>query len=157
MSNANLKNIFLSPTSIAIVGACRKPRVGKAIFLNILNGYKGKVYPITPTSSSVFGLRAYKSVLDIDEDINLAVVATPSKIVPSIMEEIGKKKIKATIIVSAGFKEVDESGAKLEQDNSRYREAVQNPDNRAELPWNNEPDRTKSSESHIFKNYSKTW
>ena len=156
MSNANLKNIFLSPTSIAIVGASEKPGVGKAIFLNILNGYKGKVYPITPTSSSVFGLRAYKSVLDIDEGIDLAVVATPSKIVPSIMEEIGKKKIKATIIVSAGFKEVDESGAKLEQaiqDIGKHR----NPDNRAELPWNNELDRTKSSESHIFKNYSKTW
>ncbi|MER5174965.1 MAG: acetate--CoA ligase family protein [Candidatus Nitrosocosmicus sp.] len=115
MSTANLKNIFLSPTSIAIVGASEKPGVGNAIFLNILNGYKGKVYPITPSSSSVFGIKAYKSVMDINEDIDLVVVATPSKIVPSVMEEIGKKKIKATIIVSAGFKEVDEAGAKLEQ------------------------------------------
>ncbi len=115
MSTENLKNIFLSPTSIAIVGASEKPGVGKAIFLNILNGYKGKIYPISPTSSSIFGIKAYKSVLDIDQDIDLAVVATPSKIVPSVMEEIGKKKIKASIIVSAGFKEVDESGAKLEQ------------------------------------------
>lgn len=115
LSTANLKNIFLSPTSIAIVGASEKPGVGNAIFLNILNGYKGKVYPITPSSSSVFGIKAYKSVMDINEDIDLVVVATPSKIVPSVMEEIGKKKIKATIIVSAGFKEVDEAGAKLEQ------------------------------------------
>jgi 4-hydroxybutyrate---CoA ligase (ADP-forming) len=115
LSTENLKNIFLSPTSIAIVGASEKPGVGKAIFLNILNGYKGKIYPISPTSSSIFGIKAYKSVLDIDQDIDLAVVATPSKIVPSVMEEIGKKKIKASIIVSAGFKEVDESGAKLEQ------------------------------------------
>jgi 4-hydroxybutyrate---CoA ligase (ADP-forming) len=115
LSTTNLKNIFLSPTSIAIVGASEKPGVGKAIFLNILNGYKGKIYPISPTSSSIFGIKAYKSVLDIDQDIDLAVVATPSKIVPSVMEEIGKKKIKASIIVSAGFKEVDESGAKLEQ------------------------------------------
>ncbi len=115
MITENIKNIFLSPTSIAIVGASEKPGVGKAIFLNILNGYKGKIYPITPSSSSVFGIKAYKSVLDIPEDIDLAVVATPSKIVPSVMEEIGKKKIKASIIVSAGFKEVDESGAKLEQ------------------------------------------
>jgi 4-hydroxybutyrate---CoA ligase (ADP-forming) len=115
LSTENLKNIFLSPISIAIVGASEKPGVGKAIFLNILNGYKGKIYPISPTSSSIFGIKAYKSVLDIDQDIDLAVVATPSKIVPSVMEEIGKKKIKASIIVSAGFKEVDESGAKLEQ------------------------------------------
>ncbi|MBA3977256.1 MAG: acetate--CoA ligase family protein [Nitrosopumilus sp.] len=110
-----MKNIFLSPSSIAIIGASEKPGVGKAIFLNILNGYRGKIFPITPSSSSVFGIKAYKSVLDIPEDVDLAVVATPSKIVPSVMEEIGKKKIKASIIVSAGFKEVDESGAKLEQ------------------------------------------
>ncbi len=115
MSTDNIKNIFLSPSSIAVIGASEKPGVGKAIFLNILNGYRGKIFPITPSSSSVFGIKAYKSVLDIPEDIDLAVVATPSKIVPSVMEEIGKKKIKASIIVSAGFKEVDESGAKLEQ------------------------------------------
>jgi len=115
LSTENIKNIFLSPSSIAIIGASEKPGVGKAIFLNILNGYRGKIYPITPSSSSVFGIKAYKSVLDIPEDVDLAVVATPSKIVPSVMEEIGKKKIKASIIVSAGFKEVDESGAKLEQ------------------------------------------
>jgi len=115
LSTDNIKNIFLSPSSIAIIGASEKPGVGKAIFLNILNGYRGKIFPITPSSSSVFGIKAYKSVLDIPEDVDLAVVATPSKIVPSVMEEIGKKKIKASIIVSAGFKEVDESGAKLEQ------------------------------------------
>ena len=115
MSTENIKDIFLSPTSIAIVGASERPGVGKAIFLNIKNGYNGKIYPITPTSPSVFGIKAYKSVLDVVDDIDLAVVATPSKIVPSVMEEIGKKKIKASIIVSAGFREVDESGAKLEE------------------------------------------
>ena len=115
MSTENIKDVFLSPTSIAIVGASERPGVGKAIFLNIKNGYNGKIYPITPTSPSVFGIKAYKSVLDVGDDIDLAVVATPSKIVPSVMEEIGKKKIKASIIVSAGFREVDESGAKLEE------------------------------------------
>ncbi|MDF0681387.1 MAG: hypothetical protein P0116_10530 [Candidatus Nitrosocosmicus sp.] len=44
MSNENLKNIFLSPSSIAVIGASEKPGVGKAIFSNILNGYKGKIY-----------------------------------------------------------------------------------------------------------------
>ena len=115
LSTENIKDIFLSPTSIAIVGASERPGVGKAIFLNIKNGYNGKIYPVTPTSPSVFGIKAYKSVLDVVDDIDLAVVATPSKIVPSVMEEIGKKKIKASIIVSAGFREVDESGAKLEE------------------------------------------
>jgi acyl-CoA synthetase (NDP forming) len=122
LSAVNLKNIFLSPTSIAIIGASEKPGVGKAIFSNIINGYKGKIFPITPSSSSVFGIKAYKSILDVEEEIDLAVVATPSKIVPSVMEEIGKKKIKASIIVSAGFKEVDETRA----NSWRHRKAIRN-------------------------------
>src|SRR3954468_9538857 len=105
-SSADSKNVFLSPQSIAVIGASEKPGVGKAIFSNIVNGYKGKIYPITPSNPTVFGINAFKSVIDISEDIDLAVIATPNKIIPQIMEEIGKKKIKGVIIVSAGFKEV---------------------------------------------------
>src|SRR5918994_521858 len=108
------KNIFFNPNSIAVIGASERPGVGKAIFSNIINGYKGKIYPITPSNQTVFGITAFKSVLDISENIDLVVIATPNKIVPQVMEEIGKKKIKGVIIVSAGFKEVDESGAQLE-------------------------------------------
>src|SRR5215213_3468966 len=111
----DLKNIFLNPQSIAVIGASEKPGIGKAIFSNIINGYKGKIYPITPSNPTVFGINAFKSVIDVSEDIDLAVIATPNKIVPQVMEEIGKKKIKGVIIVSAGFKEVDESGARLEK------------------------------------------
>jgi 4-hydroxybutyryl-CoA synthetase (ADP-forming) len=116
MSSADSKNkMFVSPRSIAIIGASEKPGVGRAIYSNIINGYKGKIYPISPTSSFVLGFKAYKSVLDVPEEIDLAVIATPNKIVPAIMEEVGKKKIKGVIIVSAGFKEVDEQGANLER------------------------------------------
>src|SRR5215207_1398413 len=85
------KGNFLAPQSIAVIGASEKPGVGKAIFSNIINGYKGKIYPITPSNPTVFGLKAYKSVLDIPEEVDLAVVATPNKIVPAVMEEVGKK------------------------------------------------------------------
>src|SRR5215213_3269428 len=115
-SSNDSKDIFLSPRSIAVIGASEKQGVGKAIFSNIKNGYKGKIYPITPSNPTIFGLQAYKSVLDVSEDIDLAIVATPNKIVPSVMEEIGKKKIKGAIIVSAGFKEVDDQGRKLEEE-----------------------------------------
>jgi 4-hydroxybutyrate---CoA ligase (ADP-forming) len=110
------KRIFLAPRSIAVIGASEKPGVGRAIFSNIINGYKGKIYPITPSNPTVFGIDAYKSVLEVPDDIDLAVVATPNRTIPSVMEEIGRKKIKGTIIVSAGFKEVDEYGAKLEKE-----------------------------------------
>lgn len=115
-SASQSKGNFLAPRSIAVIGASEKPGVGKAIFSNIMNGYKGKIYPITPSNPTVFGLEAYKSVLDIKEEIDLAVVATPNKIVPAVMEEVGKKKIRGAIIVSAGFKEADEHGARLERE-----------------------------------------
>ena len=115
LSSTDSKSVFLSPRSIAVIGASEKPGVGRAIFSNIINGYKGKVYPITPSSPTVFGISAYKSVLDVPESIDLAVVATPNRIIPTVMDELGRKNIKGTIIVSAGFKEVDEQGAKLEK------------------------------------------
>lgn len=112
MSNS----IFFSPKSIAIIGASEKPGVGKTIFYNIAKHFKGKIYPVTPTNPTVGGLTAYKNVLDIPDSIDLAVVAAPSKFTPPVMEEVGKKGIKGAIIVSAGFKEVDEAGAKLERE-----------------------------------------
>ena len=110
------KRIFLAPRSIAVIGASEKPGVGRAIFSNIINGYKGKIYPVTPSNPTVFGINAYKSVLDVPDDIDLAVVATPNRTIPAVMEEIGKKQIKGTIVVSAGFKEVNEDGANLEKE-----------------------------------------
>jgi 4-hydroxybutyryl-CoA synthetase (ADP-forming) len=112
MSNS----IFFSPKSIAIIGASEKPGVGKTIFYNIAKHFKGEIYPVTPSNPTVGGLTAYKNVLDIPDSIDLAVVAAPSKFTPSVMEEVGKKGIKGAIIVSAGFKEVDEAGAKLERE-----------------------------------------
>lgn len=109
-------SLFLSPKSIAIVGASDKEgSVGRAITSNILKGYTGKIFPISPTRETVFDKKAYKSVLDVPEEIDLAVVVTKNDIVPLILEECGKKGIKGAIIITAGFKEVDEEGAKLEQ------------------------------------------
>jgi 4-hydroxybutyryl-CoA synthetase (ADP-forming) len=112
MSNS----IFFSPNSIAVIGASEKPGVGKTIFNNIARHFKGKIYPVTPSNPTVGGLTAYKSVVDIPENVDLAVVAAPSRFTPAVMEEVGKKGIKGAIIVSAGFKEVDEAGAKLEKE-----------------------------------------
>jgi 4-hydroxybutyrate---CoA ligase (ADP-forming) len=116
MADKGSQKVFLSPSSIAVIGASEKPGVGRAIFSNIKKGYGGKIYPVTPSNPTVFDLKAYKSVLDIPDDIDLAVVATPNKTVPSVMEEVGKKKIRGAIIVTAGFKEVDSDGAKLEKE-----------------------------------------
>ncbi len=110
------ESVFLSPTSIAIIGASDKEgSVGRAITSNIMKGYKGTIYPISPTRDTVFDKKAYKTVLDVSEQIDLAVIITKNTIVSTVLEECGKKGIKGAIVITAGFKEVDEEGAKLEQ------------------------------------------
>ncbi len=107
---------FLSPKSIAIIGASdKRGSVGRTITSNIMNGFKGTVFPISPSRPTVFYKKAYKSVLDVPKPIDLAVIVIKNTIVPDVLEECGKKKIKGAIIITAGFKEVDEEGAKLEQ------------------------------------------
>jgi len=110
------ESVFLSPKSIAIIGASdKRGSVGRTITSNIMNGFKGTVFPISPSRPQVFYKKAYKTVLDVPKPIDLAVIVTKNTIVPSVLEECGKKKIKGVIIITAGFKEVDEEGAKLEQ------------------------------------------
>ena len=106
---------FLSPTTIAVIGASdKKGSVGATITSNIMNGFKGQVYPISPTRETVFDKKAYKSVVDVPVTVDLAVIVIRNTLVATVLEECGKKGIKAAIIITAGFKEVDEEGAARE-------------------------------------------
>jgi len=115
-SQGALDSLF-SPKSIAVIGASnRQGSVGRAAFSNILlNEYTGTVYPVNPKEHSISGVRAYPSVLDLPETIDLAVVIVPAPVVPSVVEESGKKGAKGLVIISAGFKEVGIDGAQLER------------------------------------------
>jgi len=109
---------FFKPTSIAIIGASREPgKVGHEILRNILeSGFKGKVFPINPKAEEIFGLKCYPSVLNVPREIDLGVIVVPATIVPMVVEEAGKKGIKALIIISAGFREAGGEGTKLEDE-----------------------------------------
>lgn len=107
---------FLSPRTIAVIGASDKAgSVGATITSNILSGFRGRVYPISPTRGKVFGKKAYKSVLDMPARADLAVVVIRNTLVAPVLEECGQKGIKSAIIITAGFKEVDERGAAMER------------------------------------------
>jgi len=111
-----VESVFLSPKSIAIIGASdKRGSVGATITSNIMNGFKGTVFPVSPTRPTVFYKTAYKSVLDIPKPVDLAVIVINNLLVADVLEECGKKKVKGVIIITAGFKEVDEEGAKREQ------------------------------------------
>src|SRR5512136_2409953 len=111
-----LKSIF-TPRSVAVIGASAKSQsLGRAVFANLLfAGYSGCVYPINTKAKSVLGVRAYPSVLDVPDEVDLAVVLDPAGFVPQVLKDAGKKGCKGAIVISAGFKEVGGTGVELEK------------------------------------------
>jgi len=109
---------FMKPTSVAVIGASAKEEsVGYAVFSNILKtGFKGIVYPVNPSTRSILSVRAYPSILDIPDPVDLAIICIPSKFVPQSVIECGKKGVKGVVVISAGFKETGSEGARLEED-----------------------------------------
>jgi acetate---CoA ligase (ADP-forming) len=90
-----LQSIF-APRSVAVVGASTRPdSVGRAAFSNILlHGYTGVVYPVNPKAMSILAVKAYPSVLEIPEEVDLAVIVVPSVIIPTVLEEGGQRGIR---------------------------------------------------------------
>jgi len=109
-------NSLFSPYSIAMFGASdREQSVGEIVFRNLRDaGYQGKLYPVNPKYSEVQGIKAYPSLKEIDEPIDLAVVATPAKTIPDIVEACAEHGVRMMIILSAGFREAGPEGSRLE-------------------------------------------
>ena len=108
---------IFSPRSVAVIGATEKEdSVGRTLLWNLItNPFGGTVFPVNPKRSNVMGIRAYPSLTDVPEQVDLAVVVTPAPTVPAIIEEAVQKGVKGAIIISAGFKEIGEEGRKLEE------------------------------------------
>ncbi|WP_292994599.1 bifunctional acetate--CoA ligase family protein/GNAT family N-acetyltransferase [Nitrosomonas sp.] len=115
MGQHYLKPLF-SPESVAIFGASdRVDSVGQIVLSNMLkSGYKGALFPINPKHEEIQGHKAYASLFQVSEIVELAVIATPAQTVPDIIEDCGKHGIKAAVIISAGFSETGATGQALE-------------------------------------------
>ena len=111
-------NPLFAPRSVAVFGASDRPdSVGQIVFQNMLQcGFKGKLYPINAKNTEIQGQRAYQSIGEISEPVELVVVATPPQTVPGILEECGLQGVKAAIIITAGFGEAGSEGAALEKE-----------------------------------------
>ena len=110
-----LKEI-MSPKSIAIVGASdNKTRIGGRPLSNMIEkGFSGEIYPINPNRDTVQGIKAYSSLLDVKDDLDFILVAVPSKLVVSVLEEAVIKKAKTALIFSSGFSEIGYEGEVLQ-------------------------------------------
>ncbi|ANV84667.1 acetyl CoA synthetase subunit alpha [Picosynechococcus sp. PCC 7003] len=109
---------FFNPKSVAIIGATDKEgSVGRTLLWNLIsNPFGGTVYPVNPKRNSVLGVKAYKSIAEVPEPVELAVIAIPARLVPTVVQECVDVGVKAAIIISAGFKEIGEEGKALEKE-----------------------------------------
>ncbi|AFZ70904.1 acyl-CoA synthetase (NDP forming) [Caldisphaera lagunensis DSM 15908] len=114
----NSIKVFFEPNSVAIIGASpKKENLGRIILDSMQKNYKGRLYVINPNYDEVQGVKSYKSILDIDDEIDIAVIAVDAKKVPDLMLDAGKKGVKGVVIVSGGFAEIDsELGYKLQEE-----------------------------------------
>jgi acetyltransferase len=113
-----MKNCFLKPASVAVVGASTNPeKMGNFVLANIINGgFTGEITPINPKAETVLGRTAYPSVSDMDHVPELVVVTTPAGTIPDIVSECASYGVPAMIIISAGFRETGPNGVLLEKE-----------------------------------------
>jgi acetyl coenzyme A synthetase (ADP forming)-like protein len=109
---------LLSPSSVAVVGASATPgKVGYEILNNLIgDGFEGDIYPINPTAQQILGHKTYKSIMDISGSIDMAIIVIKRDLVISILKECAEKKVKAVIVITAGFGETGDEGRALQNE-----------------------------------------
>lgn len=99
---------LMRPKSVAIIGASATPgKIGHTVVKNLLDGgYKGKIFPINLEADEILGLKVYKSIVDVPDLVDAAIITIPAKYVAGALEECGKKGVKGLIVITSGFSEV---------------------------------------------------
>jgi len=106
------------PRSVAVIGASeREGSVGRTLLWNLIRSpFGGTVFPVNPQRHSVLGIKSYRDIASVPEIVDLVIIATPAASVPQVIRECVAVGVKGAIIISAGFKEIGEQGAALEQE-----------------------------------------
>ncbi len=109
---------FFEPKSIVVIGASATPhKPGNDVLRNILaNGYSGRLYLVNPKGGKIFGMEVHRSIQELPEGIDLAVIILPARANPQAIRESAAKGIRAIVLAAGGFSEVDEEGEELQED-----------------------------------------
>ncbi len=104
-----LKAIF-SPNAVAVIGASDNlGKLGSHVMRSLLEGgYPGRIYPINPGKDEIFGIKTYPSITKIPEGIDLSILVLPAEQIPGIIRECNEKGVKGVILITAGFKEIED-------------------------------------------------
>ncbi|MFP4508110.1 MAG: acetate--CoA ligase family protein [Candidatus Acetothermia bacterium] len=112
----SLEKLF-HPSSVAVIGASRKKgEVGREVLTNLLESFEGEVYPVNPKADRLEDLECFDRIAEVPGPVDLAVIAVPAPVVPGVLRECSEVNIRNAIVVSGGFKEIGEEGAKLESE-----------------------------------------
>jgi acetyltransferase len=116
---------MFNPKAVALIGATdREGSVGLALLSNLLkSGHNRRLYPVNPNRERVLGLTCFPTVRDVPDHVELAVIATPARSVPRLVEECGEAGVDGVVVVSAGFREVGEEGRKLEEEIKKIKDS----------------------------------
>jgi acetyltransferase len=109
---------ILKAESVAIVGASKnETKRGYQTIRTLLDEkYEGKIYPVNPREKSILGLKCYQSVSAIEEPVDVALVATPARTLPAVLEDCGQNGVKGAVVLAGGFGEMGPDGRKLENE-----------------------------------------
>ena len=116
-SESRALDAIFQPRNVAVIGATENAgTVGRTVLWNLISSpFGGTVYPVNPKRPSVLGIKAYPSILDVPDKVDLAVIVTPATAAPGIMAQCVDAGVKGVIIISAGFKEIGPAGVELER------------------------------------------
>lgn len=110
---------LFSPSSVAVIGASESfDKLGYHVMKSLVEGnYQGQIYPINPRRQKIWGLTAYASLKDVPAEVELAVIAVPAELVPKVLDECGRKGVQGVVLITAGFRELeDPCGAALQEE-----------------------------------------
>src|SRR5947207_2222984 len=118
IQSAPALDAFFMPRNAALIGATEKPAsIGRTLLTNLTaTPFGGPIYPVNPRRANVLGLKCFPRIADVPEKVDLALIATPAASVPDIIDECAQAGVQGAIIISAGFREVGETGAALERE-----------------------------------------
>ncbi len=114
----SLDAIF-TPKSVAVIGASDNPgKLGSHVMRSLTEGkYPGRIYPVNPGKGEIFGIKAYPSLLQIPEEVDLSIIVLPAEQVPKIIQECNEKGVKGVVLITAGFREIEDSrGTSLQKE-----------------------------------------
>ncbi|KXH73946.1 MAG: acyl-CoA synthetase [Candidatus Thorarchaeota archaeon SMTZ-45] len=108
---------LFNPRSIAVIGASEtKGKLGNDVLRNLIeSGFNSRIYPVNPRGGEILGLKAYRSVSEIPNHVDMGIIVIPAVHVIPVVEECGKKGVKALVIITAGFKEIGHEGQEAEK------------------------------------------